>query len=872
LDLLPSPPALSRVGYAVAELHELGALTPEDTPTVLGSAFLKVPLDVPLARFVILGWCLGSPAEAAILAGALSLAPSCDVLRTPFNGQNRLGGKEQEVLKKSVELRRRFDRETFSEPITVYNMFVQVLEEEGYMLGWVPKCSIRDSIHQRLWCQFTEKVCQVSDALLRLVPPNSPEAEDLDALVKRMRRSSAPYRKLQASPEWLAALLAWGLAPLGFVAVGQTPALYPGGQMEAFADVVNKHGGDVANALSWPKTPRADISKVVHTCDSVVLWQGAGTDGDIIVGTSSSKSTSSQRLPDSAELMCRLCGPFNGKDTFVSTYDGEVAIRPPRHPCMLNWYILQRRGGGSQEVSVSWKSQLDTMVHIPRDGDRGARCRPKHILVAGGGAWKYGNGRRTVTLRGSTLLPTGDGGRSALLWLLAGGMPGVEQLCVLAAPIGPDPCSGDFEIRALRLWRYTLHLRDGGFITKGDLRAANDFRTALVRMQRRRPHRLAGVWRAHADGQAEERYLVEYRESPASGAEEDEEVLSVTRLGAGDGAAGAREDAHGAASGRKADFELRGRRGSRDWGLFQNGERLENAQERSTGAGLLFSGRWVWQDTGSGDECIFQAGRLWTPQDQRQSGGYGGDGAPLLSQLGPTGPLEFRRAAQALFEMTRSDAHDHRQGSGDACRAPRRHRWPARLAPLVAPEDGGEGCPLLAPFDLDSTSETIRRFGEQLGERDAEHMQAGEIEYDVDDASFDISQENLNEDFMWRLAQERDFSPQDARNLYLCESAIALPREPVCCVCEGEGKTFSKRQLTNHPDWRKCTDCVNKPDGGGGGAAAADASPSQTVCSTCGVVLSQSNCSASQRQKASSVRKCTTCTGNNAADATSAST
>merc|ERR1719487_1102100 len=46
LSLLPSPPREDRVHAALGELHELGALTSDDKPSALGTAYLKLPVDV----------------------------------------------------------------------------------------------------------------------------------------------------------------------------------------------------------------------------------------------------------------------------------------------------------------------------------------------------------------------------------------------------------------------------------------------------------------------------------------------------------------------------------------------------------------------------------------------------------------------------------------------------------------------------------------------------------------------------------------------------------------------------------------------------------------------------------------------------------
>lgn len=851
LALLPSPPALQRVRFALAELHELGALTPEDTPTVLGAAFLKVPLDVPLARFVVLGWSLGSPVEAAVLAGAMSLPRSCDVFRTPFNSQNRLSPNELRLLEEAIRTRREFDRGTHSEPITVYNLFMEWMRLEGGRLGEAPRTAKWSWIvHGRIWSQFVLKVVDICLALRRLVPEDSQEAADLDALLRRARYGgSQPYEPPQERPQWLAALLAWGLAPSGFVAVGQTPALYDNsdGGMNVFSEVVTRNGGDAISTLCWSKAVVSDVQQVVRSViGRPAEWtQTAGPGGDVLVGL---EASSPARLPESAELLCRLCGPFNGKETEVA----GVPVRPPRHPCMLNWYMPRRGGGGPREVRVSWKSQLETMVHIPQRGERGARCRPKRLLVAAGGDEIFSASGRTVHLRCATLLPVDDGGRSALLWLLASGMPGVEESVVLVAPTRPDVCPRDFEIRAVRLWRYTLCFRPGDYITSADLQAVNAFRVALLGMQRHRPHRLSGRWVRRVVG-VEVEYVVECVAPSTQGSEE---ILAVVRAKQGatstDGAGLSQLDA---SPELEPEFELHRCRGSVQWRLLRQHTEVATAQERND----------------RGTQLHMSDGSVWTLRH------HGGDGTPLLAQLGGARD-DFRRAAQEVFSMT-----DGRQRlTAGAAPLGRRHGALARLAPLIAPAAHGEGCPNLAPFDLDALSASVARFGAQMtgdgaidrGEAHEEDMEDEMAEDAFDDASLDISQEARDDEFMWHLAEEANFSLENARMINLVESAIALPREPVCAECGEEGKPFSKTQLRQHADRRTCKDCLergNRPASSGSppqrppaSAATAAAPPVEvTRCCACNVELSRENCSASQRQKHSKARRCLQCVNGN---------
>lgn len=864
LGLLPTPPKEDRVQSALSELHELGALTSDNTPSVLGAACLKLPVDVGLARLVVLGWALGSAVEAAILAAALSLTPSCDVLRTPFNSKCMLDHSEVKTLKQSVDVRRRADGGALSEPFTIYRLCLEWLEAGGGYLGKQPPRSLdwRQAAHSRIWPQFAEKVVELLEALLRLLPTCSGEAQAVHAMLQRARGRVAAGPLSQASPQWMAALLAWGLAPAGFVAVGQTPSLYGGGVYEAFADVVREHGGPTSAALCWPKVKVHVAHELASISECSVNWAVA-RDEDCCIGLAGGDEG---RMSEGAEFLFRICGPFNGKETFVYTQGTRhAAVRPPRHPCQHNWYMPRRDGLGMLEVRVSWKSQAETLLHVPRPGDRGAKCRPKRLLVASGGEYHTVGGRRSVMLRGVTLLPTEDGGRSALLWLLAAGVPREGKLVALAAPVGSlDPFSGDFEIRALRLWQRTLCLHPAEPITGGDLRTVNEFRTALLELQRRRPHRLAGLWR---DGGGHEWTLECLTAPKAVEGTEDAEGPAEELILSG-----------GPPGSRRVGARLRCRRGDSRWWL----ELAEGAAAAEPCSA---------EESGGGVELSWADGSTWVRQEGR------GSDAPLLAALGKGAVQRLAAAAQALFGITAGEqqaasavpfGRTIRRGMAGSHRPLGQRRWPARLVPLHVAQGLGQGAPHLAPFNLGTVEAQLAAFAGRLTAEDAEGSENGHDDDDEpNDEDFDVSQEGVNEEYTWQLAEEEDWSPATSRKLCFVESALALPPTPFCVDCEQEGKSFSKLQLHRHPDERRCKDCIAKsmnsvyrPSSGDGVALAAapsnapppsvvrvaalpayaGVSTSQVaVCSVCRLQLTKETCSTSQRQKAPTKRRCNSC-------------
>jgi len=135
----------------------------------------------------------------------------------------------------------------------------------------------------------------------------------------------------------------------------------------------------------------------------------------------------------------------------------------------------------------------------------------------------------------------------------------------------------------------------------------------------------------------------------------------------------------------------------------------------------------------------------------------------------------------------------------------------------------------------------------------------------------DTSQEAVNEDYMWRLAENDDFEPREAKYLALVESTLALPMSTTCAECEKEGKSFSKRQLARPWEHRVCEDCIRekqvqvyKPADGVGPtlpdfAVAGPGSCQLALCSVCRAQLTKQNCTPSQKSKAPSRRKCISC-------------
>eukprot|EP00931_Biecheleriopsis_adriatica_P086333 TRINITY_DN61027_c0_g1_i1.p1 TRINITY_DN61027_c0_g1~~TRINITY_DN61027_c0_g1_i1.p1 ORF type:complete len:1595 (-),score=329.26 TRINITY_DN61027_c0_g1_i1:55-4839(-) len=883
LNMLPSPPREDRARSAVVDLQELGALClAGDRPTALGAACLKLPVDVPLARLVVLGWAIGCGADTAVLAAALSLSPSCDVLRTPFNPKSCLTPEDLRLLRRVTDERRRTDGGLLSEPMSVYTLCSEWLNAGGGNLGRLPDTvPWKKELHQRLWTQFTAKVVDLIQSLLRLMPESAPcaqQAQELRQLL-RVARDGSRHRSninqfLKVSPEKhdrLTALMTWALAPLGFVAVGQTPALYGGGGNYAiFKKVVKEkmvaesdqeRRAAESSALWWPKLQNQQKAamQIEKTAQCLPFpWLEEREKDELFVGITRNRfevTGDSPQMPNDAQFLYRICGPFNGKESdIITTAGAKILIRPPQHPCTYNWYMPKRDGQGMMEVRVNWKSQAETLLHVPRPGDRDQRCRPKRVLVASGGEYHSVGGVRRVMMRGVSLLPDKDGGRSAILWLLAAGLPREAEMISLVAP-GPSLAPGDFEVRALRMWQRTLCLPETAPLRASDLRAVNAFRRSFLELQRRKPHRLAGFWQVA--GQPEQRHV---------------ECLDEVCLESLGGPTSEAEDS-GAASERdlKEREELLSVSGGSGVPLLMRGVAGGSRWVAAAGAGGTPAGHEsCWCEEQPDGNLLWSNGSLWArPNSQFER--------PALEALASSTVFDFADAATSLLAVT-----------GEAAKPEPASPWPARLV-VLCPECPYPKPSFLDPFDLAAVEAKLAPFVAQLTDADRIQDDSFDDEFfcrdddDDDDGAVDPRLEAVNQEYMLNLAEDVNFSPHLAKKLTLMESAFALPPTAVCVECEQENKQFSKSQLARPMDQRRCEECVAKSQekvykpvetslmhvaNAAFGhtqaldhvyAAAAAGVQQVALCSVCKAVLTKTNCTTSQRQKAPSKRKCTTC-------------
>jgi len=881
LHVLPNPPEEVRVRSALRELHELGAIDSLDSPTVLGRACLQVPLDVPFGRLVVFGGILGCCLDAAVLATALCLQSCCEVFRNPrINFENILQDNDLRTFARCVEQRKKFDGGNFSEPLMLWALFFDWVDNENWRpqvggqpwgLAWEPL------VNKRAFAQFTTKVVEVVEGIQRQLPSNDPQHVIFERLFAKLDCSARPllrrgtYRQQGEFNRWdpiprantrkLQALLTWALGPVGWVAVGQTPAIYPTSQyFSTFVEAVHLHGKDapsrpadddrlneagaLTSALRWPSMkPRTAEEVVRHVgirsfgCWTQAVQNEKGEGDEMFIGNLHHDNMHADRREPSlcagAELLSRICVPHNGKETKLGDYGQLVVKRAPRHPCTMNWYLPRRTGHGMMEVSVNPKCQADTLLHLPHRRDAIARCRPKRFLIAGGAEYQA----QKRVLRGVSVLPNEDGGRTAIMWLFAGGAQREKEFVTYCRPRRGGGC----EVRALRIWERTLWLPLDRGLSSSDLRIVNEFRQAVCEMQKRLPHPAAGLWL----GPWEDRRTHLHIECISKADQGMSSELLVTDL----------------TTGKKYnltwDADRRaGAVASRDLSTSTLHYRLDVDSWRSTA-------KIIWCD---GEYERFQ----WHREERAQD-------FPNFCNFSQGVVDQMRQAAEKLLEATDSSKERfHCVGDGQG--------MPGRLIPLelCEPHQVGKGGTeydnYATPFNLDKLEAKMEQFAAEVERWIADgtwNPEEDEDPHDVqtatDPSDIDLSHENIHTSWMWRLASAPHWSADNVRNTLFVEDALAIPVEPVCSQCEKKGQKFSKSQLARNANDRRCLECTSKDAGGpapqmaGGSSSYGTSNVAHTgwegppVCCICKVELHSENCTKTQKTKARSERKCKTC-------------
>merc|ERR1711957_573598 len=100
------------------------------------------------------------------------------------------------------------------------------------------------------------------------------------------------------------------------------------------------------------------------------------------------------------------------------------------------------------------------------------------------------------------------------------------------------------------------------------------------------------------------------------------------------------------------------------------------------------------------------------------------------------------------------------------------HTWPGRLVPLrvrTGPQYVKGRAAFLAPFDLGIVESQMKDFAARLRDQDLESdhdiettTADGGIDSGEEEAAADASiQEGMNEEYMWRLARQKVWSPNE---------------------------------------------------------------------------------------------------------------
>ncbi len=124
LKLTVQPPRTERLEKAIQNLADVGALTSTSDfadITLLGQLAIQLPLDLRQVRLIYFGALFGCVADAVVMACALA-ANDPFSMPSPFVFRERKAFEE--ALCRSWEARKRFDKNTNSEPIMLRNLFM----------------------------------------------------------------------------------------------------------------------------------------------------------------------------------------------------------------------------------------------------------------------------------------------------------------------------------------------------------------------------------------------------------------------------------------------------------------------------------------------------------------------------------------------------------------------------------------------------------------------------------------------------------------------------------------------------------------------------------------------------------------------------
>ena len=198
------PPSTSQLQAAVESLAEVGALTAPDERaqiTSLGRMGLHLPVDLSIARFLLITSVMGFAADGVIVAAGLS--SRMDVLSLPSHIVNGTGEDFVESLWRSLKTRFHFDAQQYCEPLMTWRLFREWLRhrhkevrkakaDRPYNRSNAARAFSR--MHAVAWLRLLtleSLVADIASRMVRVLPCNSPAVSSLKFLSSLARDRNA---------------------------------------------------------------------------------------------------------------------------------------------------------------------------------------------------------------------------------------------------------------------------------------------------------------------------------------------------------------------------------------------------------------------------------------------------------------------------------------------------------------------------------------------------------------------------------------------------------------------------------------------------------------------------------------------------------
>eukprot|EP00117_Sycon_ciliatum_P008010 scpid5141/ scgid5515/ Probable ATP-dependent RNA helicase spindle-E len=416
------PPSTAQLQAAVESLAEVGALTAPDEEaciTSLGRIGLGLPVDLSVARFLMIATALGYAADGVIVAAGLSV--SLDVFTLPSHLVMGSGRDYVDSLWRSLSTRFSFDAGEYCEPLMVWRLFRSWLKhrfearkrlKDGDSYNRVATaqkfCSLNAVSWQRL-LTLESLVTDIASRLSSALPRDTAPLQDLrwlSSLSQKQTSLSAgaghrvhavnPDRHLTDDADGLRSALvaAFSFNILSASSCDITAAAGGSNQMkkqrkdttEAIKQHMAPHRTVVASNV--PQHLRADGGKKLRDALPPPIGQHAhvqlkGDKAFIVFAEPAPDKSAADRMPYFADLpqhghlLCQLGGGRNrcmlvphsaatapyskpsaamAFDSGATAMDNSITINRRNQPCSINWHLVS--GGGASEVLCSWRNPI----------------------------------------------------------------------------------------------------------------------------------------------------------------------------------------------------------------------------------------------------------------------------------------------------------------------------------------------------------------------------------------------------------------------------------------------------------------------------------------------------------------------------------